>query len=126
MLNKVILVGNVGADPELINKDTNRARCTFTLATWELKRNDEGKIERIPSWHSVVAFGRTADSGSANLKKGKQVLVEGKLQSNRWEDKNGIKHSAYEIVANAIYPLGKKEGRGQIDSPQNDSIQAAA
>lgn len=126
MLNKVLLVGNIGADPELINKDTSRVRCTFTLATWELKKNEQGTLERIPSWHTVVAFGRTADFGVANLKKGEQVLVEGKLHSRKWEDKNGIKHSTYEIVAKAIYPLGKKEGRGQIDSQQADSIQAAA
>ena len=116
MLNKVFLVGNLGADPELIHKDTEHARCTFTVATPEVKRQADGNLSRVPAWHNIVAFGRTAQFAGENLHKGRQVLIEGKLQSRRWEDKSGMKHSAYEVIANAVYPLGIRQGRATVDT----------
>ena len=111
MLNKILLIGNLGTEPEVINKETEHVRCTFVMATSEpIKgdKNGEG-VTYSPAWHNIVAFGHTAEYAGKNLHKGGQVLVEGKLLSKRWEDKSGIKHSSYEIIASAIFPLGAKQ-----------------
>ena len=118
MLNKVFLIGNLGADPEIIHKDTEHARCTFTIATPELKRQADGNLSRVPAWHTIVVFGRLAQFAGDNLNKGRQVLVEGKLQSRRWEDKSGIKHSAYEVIANSVYPLGVRQSRSAAQNEE--------
>lgn len=114
MLNKVFLIGNMGENPEVIHPDSDNTRCRFSLATSELKKVENGKFESVPSWHTVVAFGKIAANAGKNLRIGKQVLVEGKLQSQRWSDKQGVKHETYEIVASAIYPLGPKEKMGAV------------
>ncbi|HQH26152.1 MAG TPA: single-stranded DNA-binding protein [Oligoflexia bacterium] len=123
MLNKVMLIGNLGADPELINANTKQARCTFSLATSEMKKAQDGSFERTPVWHNIVAFGKTAETTARAVSKGRQVLVEGKLQQKHWEDKNGNKHSSYEIIANSIYPLGQNSAR---TSDAGDDEDAAA
>ena len=107
-MNKVMLIGNVGSDLQLINSNTPQARCTFAITISETRKTQDGNYERVSVWHNIVAFNKTAEISARSLCKGKHVLIEGKLQQKRWEDKTGAKHTSYEIIASAIYPLAEE------------------
>lgn len=100
-INKVILVGNLGKDPEIRYAPSGTAVATFTLATTE-KVNNEDRTE----WHKIVAFGRLAEICGEYLAKGRQVYVEGRLQTRDWEDRDGNKRTTTEIVASTMQMLG--------------------
>ena len=109
-INKVILVGNVGRDPESRSFQDGTAVTNFNLATsesWTDKQTGEKK-ERT-EWHRVVAFRRLAEICSQYLTKGKQVYIEGKLQTREWEDKDGNRRFTTEIVAQTMQMLGQRE-----------------
>lgn len=111
-VNKVILVGNLGADPELKTLESGQSVCTFSIATnerWTDKNNQ--KQERV-EWHRIVVWGKMAESSAKYLEKGRQVFIEGKLQTRSWE-KDGQKHWMTEIVAQNVQFLGKGEGGGR-------------
>ena len=90
-INKVILVGNLGADPEIRYTPGGMAVVTFRLATSETRANKDGQKETKTEWHRVVAFGKLAEICGEYLSKGKQVYIEGKIQTRNWEDKDGNK-----------------------------------
>ena len=105
-VNKVILVGNLGADPEVRYASSGAAVVNFRIATSENWTNKEGGKETRTEWHRIVAFGKLAEICAEYLNKGKQVYVEGRLQSRSWEDKEGNKRWTTEIVANNVVMLG--------------------
>ena len=107
-VNKVILVGNLGADPEVRYAPSGTAVANFSLATTDQWTNKEGGKEEKTEWHRIVAFGRLGEICGEYLHKGKQVYVEGRLQTRSWEDKEGVKRYTTEIVANTMQMLGPK------------------
>ena len=111
-INKVILVGNLGRDPELRYTPGGQAVANFTLATSESFTNKDGKREDRTEWHRVVVWGKTAEHCTNYLAKGRQVYIEGRLQTREWEDKDGQKRRTTEVVAQTVQFLGKREGGG--------------
>jgi single-strand DNA-binding protein len=119
-VNKVILVGNLGADPEVRYASSGAAVVNFRIATSENWTNKEGGKETRTEWHRIVAFGKLAEICAEYLNKGKQVYIEGRLQSRSWEDKDGNKRWTTEIVANNVVMLGGPpgdQGRGMGGEP---------
>jgi single-strand DNA-binding protein len=121
-VNKVILVGNLGADPEVRYASSGAAVVNFRIATSENWTNKEGGKETRTEWHRIVAFGKLAEICAEYLNKGKQVYVEGRLQSRSWEDKEGNKKWTTEIVANNVVMLGGggDQSRGMGGEPPED------
>jgi single-strand DNA-binding protein len=105
-VNKVILVGNLGADPDVRYSSTGAAVVNFRIATSENWTNKEGGKETRTEWHRIVAFGKLAEICAEYLNKGKQVYVEGRLRSRSWEDKEGNKKWTTEVVASNVVMLG--------------------
>ena len=106
-VNKVILVGNLGADPEMRHTGSGTAICSFNLATsesWTDKQSGE-KQERT-EWHRVKMFGRLAEIAGEYLKKGRQVYIEGSLRTDKYTDKQGIERYSTDIIANEMQMLG--------------------
>ena len=112
-INKVILIGNLGADPEVRYTPSGRAVANFRIATTENWTNKEGGKEERTEWHRIVAWGRLGEICGEYLHKGKQVYIEGKLQTRSWEDRDGNKRFTTEIVAQTMQMLGPagREGR---------------
>ena len=109
-VNKVILIGNLGRDPELRYTQSGQAVANFTLATAERFSTREGERQERTEWHRIVAWGRTAELCAQYLSKGRSVYVEGRLQTREWEDKEGQKRRTTEIVAQTVQFLGGREG----------------
>jgi single-strand DNA-binding protein len=106
-VNKVLLVGHLGKDPEVRFTPTGRAVCTFSLATSEQWKTDTGQQERT-EWHHVVVWGKSAENCGQFLKKGRQVYVEGAIRSRSYEAKDGTKRYVTEIVTQRVQFLGIK------------------
>lgn len=115
-VNKVILLGNLGADPELKALPSGQAVCELRLATsFDFKDNNGQKQERT-EWHKVVVWGKTAENCGKYLKKGRQVYIEGRLQTRSWDDKDGNKRYSTEVVADNVVFLrggGSDDGSGE-------------
>ena len=109
-VNKVILVGNLGADPEVKYLSNGTTVANFRIATSENRVNRSGEKTTFTEWHRIVAFGRLAEICGEYLNKGKQVYIEGRLRTRSWEDKEGNKRSTTEIVANQMQMLGAAGG----------------
>jgi len=117
-VNKVILVGNLGADPEVRYSSTGTAVANFRIATSENWTNKEGGKETRTDWHRVVAFGKLGEICAEYLSKGKQVYVEGKLRTRSWEDKEGNKRWITEVVASSMVMLGQSAAGGPLAADQ--------
>ncbi len=112
-INKVILVGHLGKDPEVRYSPNGGAVANITLATSESwKDKTSGEKQERTEWHRVAFFGRLAEIAGEYLKKGAQIYVEGRLQTRKWQDKEGKDRYTTEIVANEMQMLGSREGRG--------------
>jgi single-strand DNA-binding protein len=111
-VNKVIVIGNLGRDPELRYTQNGQAVANFTVATNENWTNKAGEREERTEWHRVVAWGRVAELCAEYLAKGRTVYVEGRLQTREWEDKEGQKRRSTEIVAQTVQFLGGGRGAG--------------
>lgn len=109
-INKVILVGNMGNDPEVRYTPAGAAVTTISLATTENWKDKEGNKQEKTEWHRVVFFSRLAEIAGEYLKKGSQVYIEGKLRTNKWQDKNGQDRYTTEILANEMQMLGGRGG----------------
>jgi single-strand DNA-binding protein len=109
-INKVILVGNLGADPEIRYTPSGTAVANFRIATSENRTNKEGQKETRTEWHRIVTFGKLAEICGEYLAKGKQVYIEGRIQTRQWDDKDGNKRYTTEIVANQMQMLGSAGG----------------
>lgn len=112
-VNKVILLGNLGADPEIRYTASGQAVANFRMATtdsWSDKSS--GQRQERTEWHRVVVWGRLAELCSEYLRKGRQCYVEGRIQTREWQDKEGQKRYTTEIVANQVLFLGGRDGGG--------------
>ena len=119
-VNKVILVGNLGRDPELRYIPSGQAVANFTLATNEKWRDKEGNNQERTEWHRIVVWGKSAENCAQFLQKGRSVYVEGKLQTQEWEDKDGNKRKTTEIVAQTVQFLGGRGGSGSSGGSAED------
>ena len=126
-INKVILVGNLGKDPEVRYMANGGAVCNVTLATtesWKDKQTGEQKDKT--EWHNIVFYRRLAEIAGEYLRKGSQIYVEGKLQTRKWQDKNGNDRYTTEIIANEMQMLGGRGGGGSADFGGAQAAPAAA
>ena len=105
-LNKAILIGNLGRDPEVRYTPSGLAVANFSIATSETWTNKEGEKETRTEWHRIVAFGKLGEICGEYLAKGKQIYIEGRIQTRDWEDKDGVKRYTTEIVASQMIMLG--------------------
>ena len=118
-INKVILIGNLGKDPEIRYLEGGVAVVNFSLATTEVYKDKNGKKVESTDWHKIVAWRGLAEVAHKYFKKGMQVYVEGKLRTKSWTDKEGNKQFSTEIVADNIVMLGKREDSGGNENQQN-------
>ncbi len=111
-VNKAILIGNLGRDPELRYTKGGQAVANFSLATSESYTTKEGRREDRTEWHRIVVWGRVAENCAQYLAKGRTVYVEGRIQTREWENKEGQKQRTTEIVAQNVQFLGGPRGEG--------------
>lgn len=110
-VNKVMLIGNLGQDPEVRYTPSGSAVCNLSLATTRSWKNREtGENREETEWHRLVLFGRTAEVASEYLKKGSQIYVEGRLQTRKWQDQSGNDRYSTEVVVNDMQMLGGRAG----------------
>jgi single-strand DNA-binding protein len=117
-VNKVILVGNLGKDPEVRHLEGGTSVAKFSLATSEVFKDKSGNRNEQTEWHNIVVWRGLADVAEKYLKKGMTIYLEGKLRSRSWDDKEGHKHYTTEIVADTFTILSKKENNAS--SGQDD------
>ena len=132
-INKVILIGNLGKDPETRYMPSGSAVTNLRIATSEsFKDRETGEQQERTEWHSVAMFGKLAEISAEYLKKGSQVYVEGKLRTRKWQDQGGQDRYTTEIVGDELQMLGKKDGSGTASfgahgvpsAPQANSMSA--
>ena len=99
MVNKVLLIGNLGADPEIRYTQNGTPVATFSLATTERRKGQDGQVQELTEWHRIVAWKRLAEICGEYLSKGSKVYIEGKLQTRKWKDQSGVDRYTTEIVA---------------------------
>ena len=124
-VNKVILIGNLGSDPTMRYTSGGTAVANFNVATSETFKNKSGEKETRTEWHRVIAWARLAEICNEYLRKGKQVYVEGRLQTREWEDQQGNKKYTTEVVAREMTMLGRA-GEAPADVPSGDYQQEGA
>jgi single-strand DNA-binding protein len=129
MVNKVILVGNLGQDPELRNTNGGQSVASLRLATTNKYKDKDGNLQESTEWHQVVVWGKQAETVNQYCKKGKQLYIEGRLQTRKWQDKTGADRYSTEIVAEVVRFLGGGEGRSEAprsesrpSTPRNDAL----
>lgn len=123
-INKVILVGNVGKDPEVRHLDNGVAVASFTLATSETYKNKENQKVTNTEWHNIVIWRGLADVVEKYVKKGSSLYIEGKIRTRSWDDKEGNKRYTTEIVADNMQMLGAKQSNEEsAAAPENASTQ---
>lgn len=110
MVNKVILVGRLGKDPETRYTSSGQAVCNFTMATDETYKDRAGERQKRTEWHRIVVWAKQAEIAQQYLRKGSLIYLEGRIQTRQWDDKEGQKRSTTEIVASNFRMLG---GRGE-------------
>ena len=121
-VNKVILVGNLGADPETRYTASGDAVCNIRLATTESWRDkNSGEKREITEWHRVVFYRKLAEIAGQYLKKGSQVYIEGRIKTRKWQDKDGQDRYTTEIEAVEMQMLGGRQGMGAPAAPQQSS-----
>jgi single-strand DNA-binding protein len=108
-VNKVILIGNLGRDPEVRYTQNGTAVANFTLATNEVWNDKAGERQERTEWHRIVVWGKQAEIAREHLAKGKQVYVEGSIQTRQWDDREGNKRTTTEIKAQRVVMLGRAE-----------------
>ena len=115
-VNKVILIGNVGKDPEIRHLESGAAVATITLATSERYKDRNGEQKELTEWHTIIAWRQLADLAQNYIRKGTQIFVEGRLRTRSWDDQNGQKRYVTEIQADTIQLLGRRPD-GQAPAP---------
>jgi single-strand DNA-binding protein len=122
-INKVILVGHVGKDPEVRYLDNNTPVASFTLATNETYKNKNGEKVTNTEWHNIVLWRGLAQVAEKYVKKGNMLFIEGKIRSRSWDDKDGIKRYTTEIIADNMQMLDKKESGPSNATAQSQEYQ---
>jgi single-strand DNA-binding protein len=134
-LNKVMLIGNLGKDPEVRYTTSGQAVASFSIATSEKFKNRNGEMEERTEWHNVVLWGRQAEIAKDYLAKGKTVFIEGRLQTRKWQDKDGRDRYTTEIVGDRMQFVGPKgdggggggrQGGGRTSSENNNNSSPAS
>src|SRR4030043_460963 len=121
-LNKIMVIGNLGRDPEMRYTPSGRPVTTFSVATSRTWNTSDGERRIETEWFNIVAWGNLAEICKQYLSKGQQVYIEGRLQSRTWDDDKGNKHTSVEIVANEMIMLGdRREGETSSESENNES-----
>ncbi len=108
-VNKVILIGNLGRDPEVRYTQNGTAVANFTLATNEVWNDKSGERQERTEWHRIVVWGKQAEIAREHLSKGKQVYIEGSIQTRQWDDREGNKRTTTEIKAQRVMMMGRAE-----------------
>jgi len=124
-VNKVILLGRLGKDPELRYSASGTAVASFSLATSERVKNKAGEWEEVTTWHNIVFWAKLAEIAGEYLTKGKEIYLEGRLQTRKWQDKDGKDRYITEIIGTSMQMLGGKgdgkpaagQGQGYQDTP---------
>ncbi|HHH83371.1 MAG TPA: single-stranded DNA-binding protein [Chloroflexi bacterium] len=111
-LNKMMIIGHLGRDPEMRYTPSGRPVTTFSVATTRSWHSSDGERHEETEWFNVVAWGNLAEICNQHLRKGQQVYVEGRLQTRRWEDSEGNKHFTTELVAQEMIMLGERKDAG--------------
>ncbi len=118
-LNKVMIIGHLGKDPEMRYTPSGRPVTTFTVAVSRSWNSADGERHAETEWFNVVAWGNLAEICKQYLAKGQQVYIEGRLQTRRWDDKEGQKHTSVEIVANEMMMLGDRRDAAHAGDEQS-------
>ncbi|HSB03988.1 MAG TPA: single-stranded DNA-binding protein [Thermodesulfobacteriota bacterium] len=121
-VNKAILIGNLGADPEIKYLTNGTTVANFRIATSENRLNKAGEKTTVTEWHRIVTFGKLAEICKEYLHKGKQIYIEGRIQTRSWEDKDGNRRFTTEIVANQMQMLGTAGGSGGTSGFEKEAI----
>jgi single-strand DNA-binding protein len=117
-INKVILVGNLGKDPELSYLPSGQSVAKFSLATSRSYKDKSGELKEETEWHNIVAWGKLGEICAQYLTKGRQAYIEGRIQSRTWEGRDGNKRTSVDIVASDVQMLGGRgEGGGSAERP---------
>jgi single-strand DNA-binding protein len=124
-VNKVILVGNLGADPEVRFTPSGQAVANFRIATGESWTDKNGQKQDRTEWHRIVVWGKLAELCGEYLAKGRQCFVEGRLQTREWTDKENRKNYTTEVVANNVVFLGSRDAGANRTRPRNGSEEYA-
>ena len=119
--NKAMILGNLGTKPELRYTKANTAVTTLRVATNEVSTDSEGVRVEKTEWHSIVVFGKTAENCEKYLDKGSSVMVDGRIQTREWEDKDGTKRYSTEIVAQSVQFVGGRSGAEEEAAPSTKS-----
>ena len=126
-VNRVILIGNLGKDPDLRYTPSGQPVAKFPIATSERWKDKDGQFQQRTDWHNIVAWGRQAEICKEYLKKGSPVYIEGRIQSRSYDDKDGNRKYITEIIANRIQMLGKKgeepASEGEVSEPEAEETQ---
>ena len=120
MLNKATIIGNLGADPEVRFTPSGKQTSTFSVATTEKWKDKDGQIQESTEWHRVVTWSRLAEICTEYLVKGSRVYIEGKIQTRKWKDSDGIDRYTTEIIAREMKMLSSNNGGGNT-SGSNDN-----
>jgi single-strand DNA-binding protein len=114
-MNRIVLFGNLGADPKLFDEAGKLPVCTFSLATNERGKSKTGETIKITEWHNVVTFGRTAAACAKELKKGDKAYIEGSLRTSTWMNDDGEKSSMKKVIARQVTFLGTKKNPSELE-----------
>ena len=120
-VNRVILIGNLGADPEKRVTGSGQTVATFNIATTDRWTDKSGQRQEKTEWHRIVVWGPQAENCSQYLSKGRQVYIEGRLQTRQWEDKEGNKRYTTEVVAQRVQFLGSPNGEKRVPQAETTS-----
>ncbi|MBX3615909.1 single-stranded DNA-binding protein [Nitrosomonas sp.] len=126
-VNKVILIGNLGKDPETRYMSNGEAVTNITLATTDTWKDKNGEKQEKTEWHRVTFYRKLAEIAGEYLKKGRPVYVEGRLETRKWTDKNGVERYTTDIIATDMKMLGNRSGSGSFESsPEHEEGGAAS
>jgi single-strand DNA-binding protein len=125
-LNKVMIIGHLGRDPEMRYTPSGRPVTTFTIAVSRSWNTADGERRTETEWFNIVAWGNLAEICKQYLYKGQQVYIDGRLQTRRWEDKEGQKHTSVEVVANEMMMLGDRRDNSSQTQESTEQIDDVA
>ena len=125
-INKVILVGNLGGDPEIKKTASDQSITLFNLATSKTWVNREGQRQESTDWHRIVVWGKLAETCATYLNKGRQVYIEGRIQTRSWEDEKGQKRYTTEVIANQVLFLGSAQQNAATEGVSQQANKPAA
>lgn len=125
-VNKIVLVGHLGADPESRFTPSGVAVSTFNMATNESWKNKEGEYEDRTEWHRIVLYGKAAETASEYMKKGQLAYVEGRIRTRSWEDKDGMTRYTTEVLGDRFTMLGRKSENKSTAAPAEAGASASA